>query len=396
VCTTPTKLSDITPGPRPAPELARFDRHAARDETAGTGSRDDAGTASAVDVLAEMIAGRDGAADSASQTWRQALSGADHLAVLHAMWTQQTATFRDRRYRALLQFALPDGHEPQHGHKEQWLHRTLRAVELGGHDASQVLARAVAERDLTGARDIAAVIDARIRRRYGDLAPLPARAWSAQVPQTDNPEQRRFLTQLAEAMDDRQRRIGEHAAASSPPWAVAALGAVPDDPATRHEWQRKAAAIGAYRELSGYNHPDDPIGPERSTSTPDLRAAWHEASAALGAGHRDASHMTNGGPSSGCAAGTVERAQTIDLEELSRRVEETATRHRELVARLTQRFSLIAPTVDTKLEDLTPAFPLGSAHRTSAILQPPKPEMPPSAWILDRTAERDLDLEAGA
>ena len=89
------------------------------------------------------------------------------------------------------------------------------------------------QRDLTGARDIPAVIDARIRRRHGDLVPLPAPSWSAQVPETADPERRRFLTQLAAAMDDRRRRIGEHAAASSLPWAVAALGAAPEDPAAR-------------------------------------------------------------------------------------------------------------------------------------------------------------------
>ena len=139
------------------------------------------------------------------------------------------------------------------------------------------------------------MIDARIRRRHGDLAPLPAPAWSAQVPQTDDPERRRFLIQLAAAMDDRRRRIGEHAAASSLPWAVAALGAPPDDPAARLDWQRKAAAIGAYRELSGHDHPDDPIGPEPATGSPDLRAAWHEARAALTLDQaRDVRHLTDG------------------------------------------------------------------------------------------------------
>ena len=139
------------------------------------------------------------------------------------------------------------------------------------------------------------MIDARIRRRHGDLAPLPAPSWSAQVPQTDDPGRRRFLTQLAAAMDDRRRRIGEHAAASTLPWAVAALGAPPDDPAARLDWQGKAAAIGAYRELSGHDHPDDPIGPEPATGSPDLRAAWHEARAALTLDETgDIRHLTDG------------------------------------------------------------------------------------------------------
>ena len=34
--------------------------------------------------------------------------------------------------------------------------------------------------------------------------------------------------------------------------------------------------------VSGYDQPTAPIGPEPVTGTPDLRAAWHEALAALG------------------------------------------------------------------------------------------------------------------
>jgi hypothetical protein len=34
--------------------------------------------------------------------------------------------------------------------------------------------------------------------------------------------------------------------------------------------------------LSGYHNPADSIGPEPAAAVPDLRAAWHEALAALG------------------------------------------------------------------------------------------------------------------
>ena len=82
-------------------------------------------------------------------------------------------------------------------------------------------------------------------------------------------------------MDARKERIGEHAAEHAPPWAVTALGPVPAHPLDRLDWQKRAAAIGAWRELSGYHHPADPIGPEPVAAAPDLRAAWHEAFAAL-------------------------------------------------------------------------------------------------------------------
>jgi hypothetical protein len=57
---------------------------------------------------------------------------------------------------------------------------------------------------------------------------------------------------------------------------------VPADPADRQDWARKAASIAAYREMYGYDHPGDPIGPEPSHQAPDQRAAWHQAFAALG------------------------------------------------------------------------------------------------------------------
>jgi conjugative relaxase-like TrwC/TraI family protein len=542
VFTAPTKLAIPAPGARPAPELARYDRLAAQDGAQAPGSRDEPEAADPVRVLTQIITNRDGAEQSASQASRQALSDADHLAVLHAIWAAETAPAREERYRALLQAALPAGYASEASHKEQWLHRTLHAAELAGLDPGGVLARAVAEQDLTGARDIPAVIDARIRRRHGDLTPHPAPAWSAQIPETHDPERCRFLTQLAAAMDDRRRRIGEHAAATSRPWALAALGAVPDDPAARLDWERKAAAIGSYRELTGHDHPEDPIGPEPATGSPDLRAAWHEARSAL-APHDEAPHVRHltdgqllnlrsawtqdtrvpdltadqlrqtltaaGHANLGILRGYAEanaarrrgehdeaaRQETLaasyqamrdayraretelntalqgrqareqekqrlirlagaadaelrrrhryqpwpplptadpqrvpgraqerlldheretsidsgqnmergrggkapasaaDLAEISRQVEETAARRRGLVARLAERHAP-ALAAEVPVYDISPAFPLGSASRTAAILQPPKPEMPPSSWILERVGDRDLDLEA--
>jgi hypothetical protein len=196
-------------------------------------------------------------------------------------------------------------------------------------------------------------------------------------PETGDPERSRFLTQLAAVMDDRRHRIGEHTAASSLPWAVTALGPVPGDPTARLTWQQQAAAIGTYRELSGHDHPDDPVGPEPAANTPDLRAAWHGARAALAPD--DAQHRHASWPAG--------------LAETSRRIAELAARHHELAARIAERQDLPVPGASAVP---SPAFPLATAHRRTAILQPPKPEIPPSPWILERLAGRDLDHEAGA
>jgi hypothetical protein len=82
-------------------------------------------------------------------------------------------------------------------------------------------------------------------------------------------------------MDDRTRRLGQHTAQTAPAWAITALGPVPADPAARRDWEHHAAAIAAYRETYGYNHPGDPIGPEPGHQAPEQRGAWHQAFAAL-------------------------------------------------------------------------------------------------------------------
>jgi hypothetical protein len=118
---------------------------------------------------------------SASQTRQQALAGTDHLAILHAVWTDQTTSARGQHYRDLLLTHLPPEHRREPSHQAQWLWRTLRAAELAGLDPGDVLATAIGERDLGGARDLAAVIDARIRHRLGTpsyctcMTPIPSR-----------------------------------------------------------------------------------------------------------------------------------------------------------------------------------------------------------------------------
>ncbi len=400
IFTTPVKLSDPAPGTRPAPELARYDRLAAHASGGDPGDRDNPATASPVSVLTQIIAGRDGAGTSASQARRQALADADHLAVLHAMWTAETAPVRERRYRALLQSALPQRTGWHDSHTQQWLYRTLHAAELAGLDPGEVLAQAVAERDLTGARDIPAVIDARIRRRHGDLVPLPAPLWSAQIPQTNDPERWRFFAQLAAVMDDRRRRIGEHATAASPPWAVAALGPVPDDPTARLAWQHKAAAIGAYRELSGHDHPDDPIGPEPATGSPELRGAWHQARTALDTAIRDQRRHAREHDTIGFQQNSKHGSErqpsgaAIAVAEASRLVRKLAAQ-RYSAPRLADRQSLPVPAGTLRLgRQAGPAIPLGSAQRRTAILRPPALEIPPSPRILERVADRDLEPEA--
>jgi len=287
VFTRSARLAEPEAGTRPAPEL---DRHARVEreraglpaappprQVAGQEPRD------AVAVAADIL-GYDSAELSALEFQSRSLATADHLATLYAMWHGETTGLKNDRYRAIVMAALPSEYtsEKLTSHQATWLWRTLRSAEAAGLDVSEVVGEAIQSRSLVGARDLASVIDARIRHQVGPVVPVRQRPWSEQVPQVADPERREFIVQLAAAMDARKERIGEHLAEYPPEWASRVLGPVPDHPLDRLAWQARAADVGAYRELFAYDHDTDPIGPEPTGDTPEKRAAWHTAFAALG------------------------------------------------------------------------------------------------------------------
>jgi hypothetical protein len=283
VCTMP-RLADVDAGTRPAPEIARYGRMMA--ERAGErvpqpepSSNPD--PREPLSVLMDVV-DRDDREVSATEYRRREMVGADNLAGLNAIWQGETSGLLRERYRQLTAALLSDGHDAAELDKPQaaWLWRTLRATEAAGLDAGEVLNRAIAGRSLTGVRDLASVLDARIRRENGALIPAAARTWAEQIPQCGG-ERQRYLEAVARAMDERKERLGEFAAETSPAWAVAGLGQVPDEPLDRLEWQQRASQIGAYRELYGWDHETEPCGPEPDGDSPEKRSAWHAAYGAM-------------------------------------------------------------------------------------------------------------------
>ena len=168
VVTEPARVADPAPGTRPAPELERHER--IERERAGLPEPEGMDAAAADELAREPIAvlsdviEREGAEYSALEVQRRNLANADHLAKLHAIWQGETKDTIAGRYERSLREHLPEGYKSAKlsGHAS-WLWRTLRGAESAGLDADDVLARAINAQSLAGARDVAAVIDSRIR-----------------------------------------------------------------------------------------------------------------------------------------------------------------------------------------------------------------------------------------
>jgi hypothetical protein len=264
--------------PTADPEVARQRRLQTDRETAQPAAALDG--QDPISILAPVVR-RDDAELSATETRDQALSDADHLGALHAIWMDHCRAEAYSRYaQAVRDHADPaDAAEILQDTDRLW--RTVRSAELAGLDGAQVVQAAITRRPFTGARSHSAVLDARIRALVGERPPRTGASWTARLPQFADPELGRSMVQVAAAMDDRQRRIGQHAAHECPLWATQALGPAPADPHQRAEWEAKAGQLGAYREIFGWDHPGEAIGPEPAATFPEACAEWHTAFAAM-------------------------------------------------------------------------------------------------------------------
>ncbi|MEJ2862589.1 MobF family relaxase [Actinomycetospora flava] len=156
------------------------------------------------------------------------------------------------------------------------LTRVLRRAEIAGHDPEAVLRDAVTDRPLDGARNLTNVIHGRIRDAH-TFDPEGQR-WADWTPRTGRSDWDRYLTSLADAADQRAHKVGQQLTAEQPRWLTDALGPVPDAPEELDRWQDRAAAIAAWRELSGHDSSEDALGaapaPGQVEAYASYRAAW--------------------------------------------------------------------------------------------------------------------------
>ena len=274
---------DTDGGPESDPEIARHQR--LERERAGLPGQAglDRVAGSAIAVLAEVL-GRSEHELSARETLQRAYSDEDHLARLGSRWLEFIKEESLARFSQTLRDVLPVelAEQALGDHAVTWLFRTLREAELTGKDGTAMLTEAAAQRDMTGVRDPARVLDARVRQMLESAEPVTCSRWADRAGKLADPELTAYWHAVGQAIDHRIQRLGEHTAATAPLWATRALGPVPDDPQQRAAWQDRSSVVAAYREMWGYDNPGDAIGPEPSKRSPEARAAWRSALAVLG------------------------------------------------------------------------------------------------------------------
>jgi hypothetical protein len=248
--------------PRSARAVLADALEAVRDERSATAQQEQAGldsvsTATHIDQLIDVIerhvtAGRTAAAlDELTAT--RALTG-----------RQRKALAADEAYGSL--------------------ERLLRTAELAGHDPDAVLATAVNERSLDGARSPAQVLHARISRSLnGRLSPRADHAADL-IPRQVPAEWTAWLHDRANAADTRRRDLGAQLAEEPPAWAERSLGPVPADETARQDWEHRAGVAAAYRELTGHVGNDDgsdPLGAAPGAGLAEKQALFRAAHDAL-------------------------------------------------------------------------------------------------------------------
>ena len=82
------------------------------------------------------------------------------------------------------------------------------------------------------------------------------------------------------------------------------------------------------------------------------------------------------------------------IAEMAAWIRDLAAQHQAFREKIEERQGLKVPSEDPDWDDLGEAFPAWRAPGRDAILQPPKPQITPSARILQLAAEHDTSPEA--
>ena len=220
-------------------------------------------------VLAGVLQRDDGDL-SATEQIRQAQDqsgGTGHLLALWSAAVRQTLhPDIDKQIKARL--TEHEAWRYDREHARQVLHRRLCAAQFAGRDLGALIDRITAA-PMDQARSITSVLHYRLEQ----LA-LPGlrhdATWAQRTPATAPP----FAHQLAAALDDRARALGERLAASPEPWLARHLGVLAPgaSPALRADYAGRAGTAAAYREAAGITDPGQAVAPTPHRGNPELEA----------------------------------------------------------------------------------------------------------------------------
>src|SRR5258708_3353395 len=161
--------------------------------------------------------------ESATEYQRRVLANAAHLGILAAPWADRAGRAERQRHEQLALAAVPVESHDQIREAVTWIRRSLRAAELAGLDAGEVIQAAVNSRPLDDLRHAGKGLQARLRRLTDPLVPQPVKPYAERVPVMSDPELQTFVDELATAQDQRVDRLGERPAEGRAAWAGGAL-----------------------------------------------------------------------------------------------------------------------------------------------------------------------------
>jgi len=229
-------------------------------------------------VLGNVIQ-RDDADLSATEQIRQALGWAGGTGHLLTLWSAAVWQILhpdiDQQIKARLTEHEAGRYDREHA--RQALHQRLRAAQLAGHDTSALIDRITAA-PMDRARSITSVLHHRLQQLA--LPDLRHDAtWAQRTPVSAPP----VAHQLAAALDDRARALGERLAASPEPWLARHLGVLAPaaSPILREDYTRRASTAAAYREAAEITNPGQAVSLEPHRGNPELEAMREAVFAAL-------------------------------------------------------------------------------------------------------------------
>ena len=198
-------------------------------------------------VLGEVLR-RESGDRSATETLREAYAAAGSLRTLLPRYQYASGVHADSPARDVVAAGMAPDAAADVIAAPAWnaLAERIGMLEARGVDVASELRATLAERDLGGAEDPAAVLHMRLQGAVEASRP-PGGDWLPPAPAAGDESLPVYLRELRESMETRAADLGAIAAVERPDWTKS-LPPVPSEPTARAGWEQVAGRVAAYRE----------------------------------------------------------------------------------------------------------------------------------------------------